>query len=368
MTEELSRLSAATHRREPEKSWRMALLPAGATLQQAIQNLDESTLQIVLVVSADRVLLGTLTDGDIRRALLRGLSLGSAIEPIIYREPLVSPPEIGRDMVLQLMQANRVHQLPIVDDERRVIGLHLLDELLVPRQRPSPIIVMAGGKGTRLRPYTENCPKPLLPVGGKPMLEHIIERASAEGFRHFILAVHYLGHMIEDYFGDGSRWRVRIDYLREDSPLGTAGAISLLNPRPDIPFLVSNGDVLTDIRYGELLDFHTRHGACATMAVRLYEWQHPFGVVHTKGVDIIGFEEKPIARSHINAGIYVLEPAALDVLARGESCDMPTLFARLQERSARTIVYPMHEPWLDVGRVDDLVLAQAQHASLASDS
>jgi NDP-sugar pyrophosphorylase family protein len=156
--------------------------------------------------------------------------------------------------------------------------------------------------------------------------------------------------------------------LREDSPLGTAGAISLLNPRPDIPFLVSNGDVLTDIRYGELLDFHTRHGACATMAVRLYEWQHPFGVVHTKGVDIIGFEEKPIARSHINAGIYVLEPAALDVLARGESCDMPTLFARLQERSARTIVYPMHEPWLDVGRVDDLVLAQAQHASLASDS
>lgn len=190
------------------------------------------------------------------------------------------------------------------------------------------------------------------------MLEHIIERAKAEGFRHFVLAIHYLGHMIEDYFGDGSRWQVQIDYLREESPLGTAGALSLLNPRPDTPFVVSNGDVLTDIRYDELLDFHCRHGAAATMAVRLHEWQHPFGVVRTKGVEIIGFEEKPIARSHINAGIYVMEPGALDVLGVGEHCDMPTLFSRLQERAARIIVYPMHEPWLDVGRPDDLERAQ----------
>jgi len=216
---------------------------------------------------------------------------------------------------------------------------------------------MAGGQGTRLRPHTESCPKPLLPVGGKPMLEHIIERAKAEGFERFVLAIHYLGHMIEDYFGDGSRWQVQIDYLREESPLGTAGVIGLLSPRPEAPFLVSNGDVLTDIRYGELLDFHCRHGATATMAVRLHEWQHPFGVVRTKGVDIIGFEEKPIARSHINAGIYVLEPGALDILNAGEHCDMPTLFSRAQARAARTIVYPMHEPWLDVGRPDDLVRA-----------
>jgi NDP-sugar pyrophosphorylase family protein len=197
-----------------------------------------------------------------------------------------------------------------------------------------------------------------LPVGGKPMLEHIIERARAEGFQRFVLAIHYLGHMIEDYFGDGSRWRIKINYLREESPLGTAGAISLLNPRPDVPFLVSNGDVLTDIRYGELLDFHCHHGAAATMAVRLHEWQHPFGVVRTKGVDIVGFEEKPITRSHINAGVYVLEPSTLDVLNAGEHCDMPSLFSRLQQRTARTIVYPMHEPWLDVGRADDYAIAQ----------
>jgi NDP-sugar pyrophosphorylase family protein len=168
-----------------------------------------------------------------------------------------------------------------------------------------------------------------------------------------VLAVHYLGHMIEEHFGDGSRWQVEIEYLREQSPLGTAGAIGLMQPRPDESFLVTNGDVLTDVRYGELLEFHSRNRAAATMAVRLHEWQHPFGVVRTQGVDIVGFEEKPVTRSHINAGIYVLEPAALDALNPGEACDMPTLFSRLQERTARTIVYPMHEPWLDVGRPVD---------------
>ena len=337
--------------------WRKALLPADATLQAAIRNLDESSLQIALVVSPVGVLIGTLTDGDIRRGLLRGLDLSGPVDSIVFRTPLVGPPQLGRDTVLQLMQANKVHQLPVVDADRRVVGLHLWDELMVPRLRPNLMIIMAGGQGTRLRPHTESCPKPLLPVAGKPMLEHIIERAKAEGFQRFVLAVHYLGHMIEDYFGDGSRWKVHIEYLHEKSPLGTAGAIGLLSPRPEMPFLVSNGDVLTDIRYGELLDFHCHHGAAATMAVRLHEWQHPFGVVHTKGVDIIGFEEKPVARSHINAGIYVLEPETLDALSAKENCDMPTLFSRLQAREARTIVYPMHEPWLDVGRPDDLQLA-----------
>jgi dTDP-glucose pyrophosphorylase len=342
--------------------WRKTLLPVRATLQQAIRSLNETSLQIVLVTSSDGTLFGTLTDGDIRRGLLRGLDLNSSIEAIVQREPLVVPPELTRDTVLQLMQANKIHQLPIVDKSRCVMGLHLWSELMDSRQRTNLMVIMAGGQGTRLRPHTEHCPKSMLPIGGKPMLEHIIERAKAEGFQHFVVAVHYLGHMIEEYFGDGRRWQVHIRYLREESPLGTAGAIGLLSPRPEAPFVVSNGDVLTDIRYGELLDFHCRHGAAATMAVRLHEWQHPFGVVRTKGVDIIGFEEKPIARSHINAGIYVLAPRALDVMNAGEYCDMPTLFERLQERAERTIVYPMHEPWLDVGRADDLKAAQDTHS------
>lgn len=334
--------------------WRRTLLNVDATLKQAICNLDESAAQIILVVSSDGILAGTLTDGDIRRGLLRGLDLNSPIDSVIHREAMVVPPQMSRDMVLHLMQANMISALPVVDESRRVVGLHLLNELLSPMQRPNMMVIMAGGQGTRLRPHTENCPKPLLPVGGKPMLEHIIERAKAEGFQNFVLAIHYLGHMIEDYFGDGHRWGVNIDYLREESPLGTAGAISLLKPSPEMPFLVTNGDVLTDIHYGELLDFHRRHSAYATMAVRLHEWQHPFGVVRTKGIDITGFEEKPIARSHINAGIYVLEPGALEALKTGEHCDMPELFGRLQKITARTIAYPMHEPWLDVGREEDL--------------
>lgn len=342
----------------PKKDWRKALLAADSTLRQAISCLDASALQIALVVTPDNVFLGTLTDGDIRRGLLRGLNLDSPIESIIHSNPLVVPPELGRDTVLQLMQANRIHQLPVVDENRRVAGLHVWDELVAPVERPNIMVIMAGGQGTRLRPHTENCPKPFLPVRGKPMLEHIVERARAEGFRNFVIAIHYLGQMIEDYFGDGSKWDVRIDYLREKSPLGTAGAIGLLTPRPDASFLVTNGDVLTDIRYGELLDFHSRNRASATMAVRAHEWQHPYGVVRTNGIEIAGFEEKPVFRSHINAGIYVLEPDVLGALQSGERCDMPALFTRLQEQSARTIVYPMHEPWMDVGGTDDYQSAQ----------
>jgi len=344
--------------RADDPVWKV-LLPPEATIQQAIENLEVSGFQIVLVVSADDVLLGTVTDGDIRRGLLRGLSLEAPLETISFREPMVAPPEMDREVVLQLMHANKIRQLPVIDSQRRLIGLHLMDELMVPQARPNPMVIMAGGRGVRLRPYTENCPKPLLPVNGKPMLEHIVERAKADGIGHFVLAIHYLGHMIEEYFGDGRKWQVKIEYLREETPLGTAGAISLLPFQPEHPLLVTNGDVLTDIRYGEMLDFHVRHAAVATMAVRQHEWQHPFGVVHTRGVDITGFDEKPVMRTHINAGIYVLDPVALNSLVAREVCDMPTLFERLQERSMRTIVYPMHEPWLDVGRPDDLRSANA---------
>ena len=346
----------------PNDYWRKALLPITASLQQAISCLDASSQQIAVVVSEDGLLLGTLTDGDIRRGLLRGFNLDSPIGDVVNRDPLVVPPQWGRETVLQLMQANKIHQLPVVDEHRHVVGIHLWDELLTPAKRPNVMVIMAGGRGTRLGQHTENCPKPLLPVGGKPMLEHIIERAKAEGFNRFILAIHYLGHMIEDYFGNGSHWQVQIEYLHENGPLGTAGALGLMRPRPDESFLVTNGDVLTDIRYSELLDFHSRHRAAATMAVRQHEWQHPFGVVKTKGVEIIGFEEKPISRSHINAGIYVLEPQALDYLGMNEHCDMPTLFARLAKKNDHTIVYPMHEPWLDVGRPADLDQARSVYS------
>ena len=346
-----------------EEFWQQAILPARSTIEQAIRNLDQVAIKIVLVVNEKGELEGTISDGDIRRGLLKGLDLNSPIASVIHRNALVVPPEMGRELVMQLMSANKIQQIPVVDEQQHVVGLHLWDEITTLPTRSNLIVIMAGGMGTRLRPHTENCPKPLLPVAGKPMLEHIIERAKLEGFSHFVLAIHYLGHMIEDHFGNGERLEVQIDYLREQSPLGTAGALGLLNPCPDVPFVVTNGDVITDIRYGELLDFHIRHNATATMAVRVHEWQHPFGVVQTKGVNIVGFEEKPVARTHINAGVYALDPEALRVLSVDERCDMPTLFERLQVKSKRTVAYPMHEPWLDVGRPDDLHSANGQLAS-----
>lgn len=344
--------------------WRQAILPTQSSIEHAVRNLDQVAIRIVLVVNEKDELEGTISDGDIRRGLLKGLDLRSPITAVIHRNALVVPPDMGRELIKQLMVANKIQQIPVVDEHHHVVGLHLWDEITTPPVRPNLMVIMAGGMGTRLRPHTENCPKPLLPVAGKPMLEHIIEHAKLEGFSRFVLAVHYLGHMIEEHFGHGDQLGVQIDYLREQSPLGTAGALGLLNPRPDTAFVVTNGDVITDIRYGELLDFHLRHNAAATMAVRVHEWQHPFGVVQTQGVEIVGFEEKPVARTHINAGVYALAPAALDALAVDARCDMPTLFERLQEQAKRTVAYPMHEPWLEVGRPDDLNRANSHFTNM----
>lgn len=340
-----------------DQRWRQAILPTNASIREAINNLNMVAVKIALVANSEGILEGTISDGDVRRGLLKGLDLNSPIESLIHRNALVVPPDLDRGMVRQLMVTNKVQQIPVVDANQRIVGLHLWDEITTQASRLNPLVIMAGGKGIRLRPHTENCPKPLLPVAGKPIIEHIIDRAKLEGFTHFILAIHYLGHMIEDRFGDGSALGVRIEYLKEESPLGTAGALGLISPMPDIPFVVTNGDVITDVHYGALLDFHIRHAGDATMAVRTHEWQHPFGVVQIQGVDIIGFEEKPVVRSHINAGVYALNPEALAVLDFGAACDMPTLFERLQERGRRTVAYPIHEPWLDVGRPDDLLRA-----------
>ena len=213
---------------------------------------------------------------------------------------------------------------------------------------------MAGGKGTRLYPKTENCPKPMLPIAGKPILEHIIERAKIQGFTRFILAIHHLGHVIEDYFGTGDSLGVQIEYLREQSPLGTAGALSLLSPVPISAFVVTNGDVITDVPYGDLIDFHEEHAAVATMSVCAHEWQNPFGVVQIDGMQIVGYEEKPVFRSLINAGVYVIEPDALKYLQKSTVCDMPTLFDLLRQNNEKVIAYPIHEGWLDIGLPEEL--------------
>jgi dTDP-glucose pyrophosphorylase len=340
-----------------QQHWRRAVLLAGATVSEAIRNLNEVGIKIVLV--SDRVgsLVGTITDGDIRRGLMRGVSMEDSVQCILNQKPLIVSPCMSQEQVKQLMWVNKVQQIPIVDAERQIVGLHLWDEVAAPNKRHNLMVIMAGGMGKRLYPHTKNCPKPLLQVGDRPVLEHIIIRAKSEGFTNFVLSIGYLGHMIEDYFKDGSKLDIRIEYVRESTPLGTAGALSLLNPIPAAPFIVTNGDVITNIRYAELLDFHVTHSADATMAVRLHEWQNPFGVVETDGINIIRFDEKPVIRSHINAGIYTLNPSALNNLIINEYCDMPNLFERLHASQKKTIAYPMHETWIDIGRPDDLALA-----------
>jgi len=337
--------------------WKRALLSHKSTIEQAIQNLNATALQIILIVHDDERFIGTISDGDIRRGLLKGLSLSSHISELVNLTPLTVDASATREDVMDLMALKKVHQIPIVDAEKGLHGLYLWDEVSHPPIRKNWMVIMAGGFGTRLYPHTEDCPKPMVLVGNKPMLEHIIDRARAEGFHQFIIAIHYLGHQIEDYFGDGERFGINIEYIRETSPLGTAGALSLIGEVPDVPIVVTNGDVITSIKYGDFLDFHVRTKAIATMAIRLHEWQNPYGVVNVNGTDIVGFEEKPISRSYINAGIYALSSEALALLPENTTCDMPSLFMALKNESKSIAAYPIHESWMDIGRPSDLVIA-----------
>ena len=338
--------------------WAQAILPINSSIRQAVQVLNETSLRIVLVVNGSGVLVGTISDGDIRRGLLKGLELTSTIDAIVHRDALVVSPGKDREAVLQLMTTNKVQQIPIIDENKQVIGLHLWDQINTPTARTNIMVIMAGGKGTRLHPQTENCPKPLLPVAGKPILEHIITRAKVQGFSQFVLAIHHLGYMIEEYFGNGDALGVRIEYLREESPLGTAGALSLLDPQPDSPFVVSNGDLLTDIDYGELLDFHIENFAKATMAVKVDKWQNPFGVVSTKGIEIVSYHEKPTYQNLINAGVYVLDSSVTRNLPKSSPNTMPSLLEELRHNGERVIAFPIHEAWLDVGRPSELMQAE----------
>lgn len=344
--------------KEPDTNWQRALISSKATLAEAIANLNTVGIKLALCVDAEGRLVGAVTDGDLRRGLLRGLSMKDPVCKIANTNPLVVPKEAKIEVVRAIMQFNNVLQVPIVDAGGRIIGLHLHDALNTVPRHDHAMVIAAGGAGTRLRPYTENCPKPMLRIAGKPILQHIIERAKSQGFGCFILSLNYLGQMIRDYFGDGSANGVQISYIDENEPLGTAGALSLLQPRPNKTFVVTNGDVLADVDYRELIDFSEQHSADAVMAVRIYELTNPYGVVQMDGVDITGITEKPVSYSYINAGIYAFTPTVLDNLKQNYRCDIPTLFNRLRKKGLRTVAFPMHEPWLDVGRPDDLERAK----------
>ena len=333
--------------------WKETILTTEAVIQDVLKNLNKSGSRITLIVNHKKEFQGTISDGDIRRALINKVEQNASIQKIINKNALIVNPETKHEIVLGLMLKNKIQQIPIINKNNKIVGLYLWDEVAAHKKIPNIMVIMAGGRGTRLGKYTKNCPKPLLPVNGKPMLERIIERAKSQGFKHFLISINYLGQMIKDYFSNGKKWNVKIDYINENQPLGTGGALKLISPKLKLPFVVSNCDIMTDFHYGELLDYHYNHKAEATMAVRNHEWENPYGVVRTKGVDIIGFEEKPVVLSHINAGVYVLEPSAINVIKKNEKLDMPDIFERVKGKNLRTIVYPVHEPWLDIGIPED---------------
>ncbi len=331
-----------------------------------MQVIDAGGRQIAFVVDPSGKLLGAVTDGDVRRALLRGQSLDAPVSVAMNAFPVVKSPESKVSDLLAQVSERAVRQIPVVNRDHVIVSIEEADSLSKASIANNRVaVVMAGGVGSRLYPLTQDVPKPMLPVGGKPMLETIVSGFASQGFSKVYLSVNYKREVIESYFADGAKFGIAIDYLREDTKLGTAGALGLLPVVPDSSFVVMNCDVLTNVRFERLLDFHDKQRSVATMAVREYDIQVPYGVVkvdETSGIASI--DEKPTQRFFVNAGIYVLQPGVLKHLQPQETLDMPDLFSRLNSAGVRTCAFPVCEYWIDVGQHQDLERAQGEYSKI----
>lgn len=336
------------------------VVPETATVKAVVQSLTSSGLRLSLVVNSEGLLVGIISDGDIRRGLLAGEGLDSPATAVMNTSFASAPSGTSPLELTRLARSREVTHLPLVGGGGRLAGLFIDQPQAESLPRENTVVIMAGGMGLRLRPLTENTPKPMLPVGGKPMVQHTIEALRSEGFSDFVLAVNYLGDQIESHFGDGSAFGVHITYVRESQPLGTGGALSLLDGNFDSPILVVNGDVMLSAKISEMLEFHHQSGGQLTVGVKLLETQIPYGVVDVEGTRILGIKEKPVYRDFVNAGVYVLDPELLGAVPRDEKFDMTDLLARVIESSVAT-AFPLHESWIDLGRHEDLVRARKEH-------
>ena len=335
------------------------LLPT-ALLRDAVAAIEASEAKIGIVCDGNGALVGTITDGDIRRALLRGAGLDSAVAEAMNPRPITAPVGISRDHALSLMRKHAILQLPLVDQSGRIVDLVLfkkdsVDDIWV--------VLMAGGEGRRLQPLTADTPKPLLLVGGQPLIESLVRRFADQGFRRVFLSVNYRAERFKAHFGDGSAFGVSIDYLHETEPRGTAGSLSALPPVP-APVIVMNGDVLTSVDFRHLLAFHTEQQATATMCVRQYVLQVPYGVVELDDQKLRAIVEKPKQSFFVNAGIYVLSPETIARIPAAGRFDMTALFEQLIADGGRIAVFPLREYWLDIGRMTDLERARDEYASI----
>lgn len=340
-------------------NWKKCLIKIEDTIQKAIEIVDATEAKIAIVVDSEMNLLGTVTDYDIRQHILQGKALNFPVDDIMNINPKFSYYTNDNSQLLNDMIAKGVRQLPLVDCEKKIVGLSILSDFKKEKKK-NRVLLMAGGLGMRLRPLTENCPKPLLRIGEKPILQIIMEGFIKEGFLDFYISVNYKSEMIEDYFGNGERFGVNISYIHESKRLGTAGALGLISDELNEPVIVMNGDLLTNVNFSQLLTFHTNNNSVATMCGREYKMQVPFGVINYDNWEIKSLKEKPIITNFVNAGIYVLNPDVIKAVKKDEYLDMPDLFTKLINENKKTLVFPLRESWLDIGRLEDFERARRE--------
>ena len=331
-----------------------------ATLIECMKVINETGAGIALAVDSTSELIGTISDGDIRKALIEGSPLDSPVLPHINRDCFSVLSSVSRDEVLDIMHARKFEQIPIVDERNRVIGLHLLHDIVGNVPCPNWAVVMAGGKGKRLRPFTESVPKPMIKVAGRPILERIILHLVGSGIRRIFLSVNHLSEIIENHFEDGSDYGAEIAYLRENSPLGSGGAISLLPEIPEHPLLVMNGDLIADANCGDMINFHTQNDFYATMGVYSYFHQVPYGCVKIRNSRLESLEEKPVLEKMVNAGIYVLSPQAVSAIPKSTPFPITTLFEDAISRNLFCGAFAIEKEWLDIGTPKQLGFARGE--------
>ncbi|EAP95034.1 MULTISPECIES: nucleotidyltransferase family protein [Vibrio] len=341
--------------------WKNVQLVPSSTILDALDILDKEALRVVLVINDKGCLIGVVTDGDIRRGLLNKLSLNDEISTVMNTSPITATLGTSREQLIELMELKGILSIPLVSESGVVVGLETLQDILSHPLVKNPVFIMAGGFGTRLRPLTDNCPKPMLKIGDKPILETVIRSFIKAGFVNFYISTHYMPEQIQDHFGNGEEYGVSIQYVHEEQPLGTGGALGLLpdDLPKELPIIMINGDVLTKVDFKRLLDFHLENDADATMCVREYDYQIPYGVINGEGNKITSMVEKPVQRFFVNAGIYVVSPRVINSVPQNYNIDMPTLLEQHMKEREKVLMFPIHEYWLDIGRMDDFNRAQA---------
>jgi len=337
------------------------LVGKDSIIRDVMAQADIGRRGIVLVVDEDRCLVSTVTDGDLRRAVLANIDLDSPVSVLLEKKPRVKPITAPHDSdpatMMNILLENKILHLPLVDDGYRVVSIVRLDEFVDPPPLPLQAVIMAGGRGTRLQPLTDNLPKPMLPVGDQPLMEITVKQLKDAGIRQVDVAVHHMPEKITEHFGDGKAYGVDINYVTEDQPLGTAGALGLMD-HPGDTMLVINGDILTQVDYRAMLQFHNENQAELTVAILQYDLQVPYGVIETEGSLVRGLSEKPTFPFFVNGGIYLLEPSAHASIPKEKRSDMTDLIHRLVADGRKVAAFPVREYWLDIGQTSDYQKAQ----------